>query len=72
MEYVKKKCIIDDLKKYVPSCNEDDFIEISEWISGEGYDININDNKRISLSFEEFEGIKHIISCLEHEGDKFE
>lgn len=72
MDYVKRKCIIDDLKKYVPDSNEDDFIEVCEWINEEGYDININDNKRISLSFDEFEGIKHLISCLTHESDKFE
>lgn len=71
MEYKKKKCIIDNLKKYVHDSNEYDFIEVSEWINGEGYDININDNKKISLSFDEFEGIKHLISCLTHETDKF-
>ena len=71
MEYKKKKCIIDNLNKYSISSDEDGFIEISEWSSGEGYDININDIKRISVSFDEFEAIKHIISCLKYEENKF-
>jgi hypothetical protein len=71
MDYVKKKCIIDNLKKYSHQSNENEFIEVSEWVNGEGYDININDTKRISLSFDEFEAVKHLISCLINETDKF-
>lgn len=72
MQFIKKKCIIDNLKKYSPQSSEHEFIEISEWANGEGYDININDNKRISLSFDEYTAVTHVISCLNNEEDKFE
>ena len=71
MDYVKKKCIIDNLKKYSPQSDENEFIEVSEWVNGEGYDININDNKRISLSYDEYSAVTHLISCLQNERDKF-
>lgn len=71
MDFLKKKCIIDNLKKYSPQSNENEYIEVSEWSNGEGYDININDNKRISLSFDEYSAVTHLISCLQNERDKF-
>lgn len=36
-----------------------------------GGDIDINGEKHISIGFDEFEAIKHLISCLTYETNKF-
>jgi hypothetical protein len=41
-----------------------DFVEVTEWTNGEGWDIAISDNKMLSLHFTEFEAIKALIDAL--------
>ena len=41
-----------------------DFVEVTEWTNGEGWDIAISDSKMISLHFTEFEAIKALIDAL--------
>jgi len=45
---------------------EGDFIEVTEWSNGEGYDVTIND-KQFSLHFTEYEALKKIIKKFEKE-----
>lgn len=42
-----------------------DFIEVTEWHNGEGWDIQISD-KSFSLHFTEYEALKRIIKKLEN------
>ena len=42
MEKYNKKAIFDDLDKYDYLAKESDFIEVTEWHNGEGWDIYIN------------------------------
>lgn len=44
MEISKRKSISDDLNNYDYLSKEHDFIQVTEWTNGEGYDITINDN----------------------------
>lgn len=44
---------------------EHDFIEVTEWTNGEGWDIAISDKSMISLHFTEFAVLKELISKLE-------
>ena len=44
-----------------------DFIEVTEWSNGEGWDVQINDDKHFSLHDTEFEMLKKLIKKL----DKF-
>lgn len=44
---------------------EHDFIEVTEWSNGEGWDITISDEKQISLHYTEFAVIKELIALLE-------
>lgn len=50
-----------------PYHKEHDFIEVTEWTNGEGWDITISDNKQFSLHFTEFDLIKKLIEHLENE-----
>jgi hypothetical protein len=42
------------------------FIEVTEWANGEGFDVEINnsDIKRFQLTFGEFDALKHLIKNL--------
>lgn len=65
MEIKQRKSVNDSLKKYCVYAKDDDYIEITEWTNGEGWDINISDEKRISLTFGELEAINYLVKTLE-------
>lgn len=64
MEFYKRKSISDNLHKYDHLAKKDDFIEISEWYNGEGYDITINE-KVISLTIGQLEAIIFLTKTLD-------
>ncbi len=41
MDKYKKKAVFSYLKKYDYIANEQDFIEVTEWKNGEGFDVEI-------------------------------
>jgi hypothetical protein len=45
---------------------EHDFMEVTEWANGEGWDIVISEKERFSLHFTEFKALKKIIKYLEN------
>ena len=65
MEFNNRKSISDNLKKYDYLAKNDDFIEVTEWTNGEGYDITIND-KIISLTDGQLEAINYLTKSLEY------
>lgn len=65
MEMTKVNQITDSLKKYTYSDKDSDFITITEWANGDGYDIAIND-KLIALSDSELEAINYLILALRY------
>lgn len=65
MEQYNKKSISDDLKIYDPLAKDSDFIEITEWHNGEGWDIAINE-RIISLTWGQLEAINYLIKSLEY------
>lgn len=66
MEHYNKKSVSDKLKKYDCLAKDSDFIEVTEWHNGEGWDIIINDNF-ISISWGQLEAIKYLIKSLDYE-----
>lgn len=65
MEFVNRKSVHDDLKKYDYMAKDNDFIEITEWGNGEGIDININDTL-ISLTYGQLEAIYYLQNALRY------
>lgn len=65
MEIKQRKSVNDSLKKYCVYAKDDNYIEITEWTNGEGWDINISDEKRISLTYGELEAINYLVKTLE-------
>lgn len=67
MDKYNKKSVSDSLRKYDVLAKDSDFIEVTEWHNGEGWDITIND-RMISLSFGQLEAINYLIKALDYEG----
>lgn len=68
MEFNKLKSVSDNLNKYDYLSKPDDYIQITEWSNGEGYDITIYSGanyKQYSLTDGELEAIKYLIKSLE-------
>ena len=73
MEFNNRKSVNSPLKNYDHLCNYDDFIEITEWTNGEGYDISIetkSNTKFYSLTHGELEAINHLTKSLEYNDHK--
>lgn len=65
MEITNRKSISDKLTKYDYLAKDDDFIEVTEWTNGEGYDIIIND-KIISVTDGQLDAINYLTKSLEY------
>lgn len=68
MEVTKVNQITDSLKKYTYSGKDSDYITLTEWSNGEGYDIDIN-GKLITLSDSELEAINYLILALRYKNN---
>lgn len=66
MKIEERKSISDNLNTYCHLAKKDDFIEITEWANGEGWDITIN-SKVISLTWGELEAINYLVKALNYE-----
>ena len=65
MEKVKRKSINDDLQKYDYLAKDYEFIEVTEWRNGEGWDISIND-KIIQLTIGQLDAINYLTKSLDY------
>ena len=54
-----------DLNKISPMYNNTDFIELTEWSNGEGWDINISDKKMFNLHYDELTAINFLSKYLD-------
>ena len=66
MEHYNRKSVTDSLKKYDCLAKDSDFIAVTEWYNGEGWDISINDNKLISLTWGQLEAISYLVKSLDY------
>lgn len=65
MEFVEKKSVNDKLRKYDHLAKEDDFIEVTEWANGEGWDITINE-RQLLLTREQLDAIEYLTRSLDY------
>lgn len=63
-QYYERKAIYDKLKKYDHLAKDSDFIEVTEWKNGEGWDITISDKTIISITYGQLEAINYLIDSL--------
>jgi hypothetical protein len=65
IETSTRKSKFTELKPYCHHSKEHDYMEVTEWSNGEGFDVNINDKKHISLSWGELEALQVLINYKE-------
>lgn len=67
MKKYNKKAIFSELSKYDHIANEGDFIEITEWYNGEGFDVDIVGKLpvRFQLTWGEFKALKKLVKKLD-------
>ena len=65
METVKRKSVNDNLQKYDYLAKDSDFIEVTEWANGEGWDISIND-KIFQLTCGELDAINYLVKSIDY------
>ena len=67
MEKYTRKAVFSDLKKYDHLADEHDYIEVTEWKNGEGFDVEIIGklSTRFQLTWGEFEALKKLVKKLD-------
>jgi len=67
MDKYTKKAVFSNLKKYDFIASEDDFIEVTEWKNGEGFDVDIVGelSTRFQLTWGEYTALKKLVKKLE-------
>ena len=65
MKINKRKSVSDELKKYDHLAKDMDFIEVTEWTNGEGWDIWLND-RPMSLTCGQLEAINYLVKTLDY------
>ena len=60
------KSVNDKLNKYNHLAKDDDYITVTEWANGEGWDIDLN-GKLMQLGYEELEAINYLTKVLTYE-----
>lgn len=69
MEFASRKSVYDDLKKYDYLSKDSGYVEVTEWVNGEGIDVTIESGstKLISLTYGELDAINHLQNALRYE-----
>lgn len=68
-EIKRRRSAFVELESFDLTARLSDFVEVVEWINGNGIDISINNRtpQRMSLTWGEFDAIKACISALDNE-----
>ena len=64
METYDRKAKLTELKKYCHLAKEHDYIEVTEWHNGEGFDVSMGD-RQFQLTWGEFEALQ---VCVAYKG----
>lgn len=64
MKNSNRRSVSDELRKFDVLSKKDDFIEVTEWSNGEGFDITIND-KIFSLTSGQIKAINYLTQTLD-------
>ena len=61
-----RKAAFAELKQFCHLAKEHDFVEVTEWNNGEGFDITINatTEQNVSVTYGQFDAIKKLIKTL--------
>lgn len=65
MEFNQRTSVKDDLKKYDHLADKDSIIQVTQWANGEGWDISINDEPVISLTWGQLDAINYLTNTIQ-------
>lgn len=65
MEFSNRKSVTDKLSKYCYMHSQEDYINITEWDNGEGWDVDIDGKKTIQITTGELEAINYLTKSLD-------
>ncbi len=68
----ERKSGFSPLKEFCYFAKEDDYIEVTDWYNGEGFDICVDSKKAISLTWGEWDCIHAIMKALHPDEDAIE
>lgn len=71
MEIEKLKSVTEKLKVFTCLAKDSDYISVTEWSNGEGWNIDINTNS-FQLTFGELEAINYLTKYLTYNHDEDE
>ena len=57
----------DDLRKYDHLANKDSIIQVTQWANGEGWDISIDDEPVISLTWGQLDAINYLTNTIQYQ-----
>ena len=70
IEVSKRRAVFAELKPYCTHSGEHDYMEVTEWSNGEGYDIHIDrrrGSEKFSLTYGEWELLQVLMNYKESE-----
>lgn len=70
INFYERPAMMIDMEGFDHLSKKGDFIEVTEWKNGEGWDIAIGDNPIISLTDGQFRAIKKLIKKLNKKFEK--
>lgn len=65
MEFNERMSVKDDLRKYDHLANKDSIIQVTQWANGEGWDISIDDEPVISLTWGQLDAINYLTDTIQ-------
>lgn len=65
MEFNQRTSVKDDLRKYDHLADKDSIIQVTKWANGEGWDISINDEPVISLTWGQLDAINYLTNTIQ-------
>jgi hypothetical protein len=68
-EKYERKAIFAKLKQFCHLAKEDNFIEVTEWANGEGFDVEVQGplSQRFQMTWGEYDALKSLIKKLNKE-----
>jgi hypothetical protein len=65
MEFNERTSVKDDLRKYDHLANKDSIIQVTQWANGDGWDISIDDEPVISLTWGQLDAINYLVNTIQ-------
>lgn len=67
VEFSERTSVKDDLRKYDHLANKDSIIQVTQWANGEGWDISIDDEPVISLTWGQLDAINYLVNTIQYQ-----